>query len=620
MRVSSETPIQGDVASVLHGLSRGFSPPPISMPLVELSWDDTGLGVFAKRLVVNGGRMFIECRTKEPGASLDDVRLKALSHRSIEGKCSDGSSFSARTAAVDDSRAALGDMGQKHELRIELACEDWMIRNPMKPAVLWAGLFDGELPRYGGNMRFQTNPPRSRHHFCLRGKSYVYYLVGSGHDDESRWALAVEPKDSDVDHEVLRREMEALAFCFGRPCAVSMLYGLDKDGNPVACMGGGFGACHAGYRRADPPVPDPDGVAFHALSLFSAISTRLADAGGASASARSRADLAAAIGYAVEALCEPSAHSLVIKRMLGALAAARYVLGKDPSMAGDRERWIDWISRQAPQIRGMAHPDRQDALISAVQRAERPGASCLIHMAASSTSRVLDGAPHETIASAERALFGERSEKAPSDERQACLRAVLVALVARAVDYKGPVFGWERREASRFYLRAKPPFWPVEDDGEPAERFLVIAQSAELLEAARNLWPPTFHPPSVPSSGDIGVIARFAAVLKESTDGRVVAFVRPVLPQRSEDDRPEDIGEGEFDFVLQSAQLPTLETVLFSVETRAEGGVVVHGWSDEKDKRIHSEDIVAFLRKVGHAPETDQRIQRLMLIAARETS
>ncbi|MGK3990193.1 hypothetical protein WME99_44530 [Sorangium sp. So ce136] len=600
---------------MLYHLARGFSPPPLPMRLESLEWGGIDIAASAKKLVVDEGALSIECRIREQDGSLDPGQIEALSRRSLQGTCSDGSALVARAATCAALIRRLGDTGQTHELWFKIACEDWSILSPTKPAVLWAGVIDGDLPRSGGNMSFEAKPPSSSNHFCLKGQRTVYYLVDSSHDGERGWRLAVDARPSAIAHDTVRREMMCLAFCFGRPFTVSALYGLDEEGNVVGCLGSGFGAPHTGRYRIDPAVPEPTATRLHALPLFRALSARLADGG----SPRATAELVAALSYAVEALVEPSARSLAVKRLLGAQAAARLVIGEDASLAGDLDRWNAWVSQQEQPIEEMARAGRKADLVAAVRRAALPRPSSLIDMAASSKGLSLDStrALRDAVESTERELFegrGGEHDQRQNDERPAYLRTVLVALVAAAVGYKGPISGWTRRGASAFYQPADASFWPVEGDGEPPQRFVVIAQKNSALELARGLWPPTFRSPSVPSSGDIGLIATFAGLLKERTEGRVEALVRPILPQRSE-----DLSEGEFDFVLRSAQLPTLETVLFSVKTSPNGGVVVRGWK-EGEEESEFPDVADFLRQVGYAEKTKDRIQRLLFVASRQTA
>ncbi|HTN83079.1 MAG TPA: hypothetical protein VL242_05325, partial [Sorangium sp.] len=215
--MSSEVPVDGDVASVLYHLACGFTTPPLPMRLESLEWGGAAIAASAMKLVVDEGSLIIECRIREQDGSLDPGQIEALSRRGLRGTCSDGSVLVARAATGAASIRRFGDTGQAHELWFKIVCEDWSIQSPTKPAVLWAGVVDGDLPRSGGNMSFEAKPPSSSNHFRLEGKHTVYYLVDSSHDGERGWRLAVYPKRSAIALDVVRREVMCLAFCFGRP-------------------------------------------------------------------------------------------------------------------------------------------------------------------------------------------------------------------------------------------------------------------------------------------------------------------------------------------------------------------------------------------------------------------
>lgn len=571
LEAESEIKIEEQTACGLYRLSRGWTPP--STPprvVVELRWGGTKLDFFARRILLDEDGLRIECEIHDPDPASIDVLRGELNEHPIAGRCEDGTLFSARDAFI--TARGRDQSPEDHVRRVTISCRDWIIRRHRPRARLWAGAIDVELPPRGrGNLHFTSSRDLEHgEHYRFDGRDYAYYLIWSGQGHDKRWTLAVDlQKAPEPEHGLLRDEVKLIAASLGCPFHVSRLYGLDKRGNPVSVLGSNLGARPAMRPRVAAPVPNDRGEADWTPPFFSKASACLArqDAGAAG--------LRRAVAHFLRALDGPSEDDCAIHMLLGAILAARMVLEDEASPLAGRE------PRSAARLRG----------------------ADLIRAALSRSGLEMTNEMREAVTAAARELDGEAGSGA-TEERNAFLRTILVALVSKAIGYGGPIREWEKETGRPMYRPADPSWWRAEDDS-PGKRFVASIPDAAVPSVVSDLWPDfRLEQPTAPRDGSFTTIAAFAGALEAKTGGLVVASLEPVL-------RPEGEAD-EFDFVLRSTTRPTGQTVLFGVERIADGGVRITRWADTDPELRDDAETEAFLKDVAQSRETRREVERLM--------
>ncbi|WP_437596960.1 hypothetical protein [Sorangium sp. So ce590] len=617
--------ISGPKLVTLHRLSLGSLPSSgLLQELVELRAVGSKPRVTAGTLRVDGDTLIVSCDVDSPDGSLSDIAREDLSRLQLEGRCKDGATFSARNAAVRSWKKR-----EERVCRVELTYDDWAIRWPAARPLLWAGITDAALPSSNGNLDLVAERgPTSRHrtgdsaqpalrpghrttagegtgswrHYCLEGPSYTYYLVHCAHRGETRWILALDPRDATtLDRDVLRRDLTCIAFCFGQPFHVGVLHGLDGDGGRAGLFRMGVEARLPGRQRERPPVPLRGDDAPWPVALFTVLSSHVARDDAQSGA------LAAAVTRFVEAIHETSTEGAALKLLHGASMAARSVLGDEALQAADRQRWNDWFAQHRGRIEARKGPALSAELLASLQRAEQGRASALIRAAFAKVRLAPLDEIDAALSSAEAYLLGE--DKARPDGRSAAiLQAVLVALVAKAVGYKGPICAWERSPSEPSDAPSRP-WWPAERSaGKRIKRFVAPARARQMPRDMRDSWP-FFVEPKVPIQGPIAAIASFAEGLEAKANGLVTASVKPVAPAPGE--------LATFEFVLAPVGKPKARILLLKIHETLSGAIKIEDWSNRERTFTRESKIASFVTDLAHSDETRQLVEGLML-AARE--
>jgi hypothetical protein len=198
-----------------------------------------------------------------------------------------------------------------------------------------------------------------------------------------------------------------------------------------------------------------------------------------------------------------------------------------------------------------------------------------------------------------------------SAERCARLRTLCAGLVAIAVNYKGPLAGWNLKGRSKWYSDDTPTSWFPKDDSIVPVTF--IAQATERLPTIGmiGLWP-MFERPSIPDDSLFHLIAEFARSLASRTGELVRARVVPLPAFNPEEDRL-------YDFILESAISPLANTVLFTIQqANAHGPLYILSWDEEIEAIRNERNLISFLSTVALATRTRQAVERLLLIVPNE--
>ncbi len=536
-----------------------------------------------KTLRGEGDALLVRCELDSPGASLSGLTQEAWSGCLLEGDCEGGATFTARVADVVPLAK-----GKERTFGVELSCDEWTFDERSGAPLLWAGITSATLPPGCGNLTL-TRPGSAGpvDHYCLEGSRHTYYLLRGAPRGEDRWILAVHPRvDAELDRELLRRDLRSIAFCFGQPFHVGVLHGLREDGGRAGLFKLAAADAAPGRHRARPPVPPvphrPGGAPWP-VALFEALSRAFASSTGERA--REAAVLTAALARFLEASRETSAEGAALKLLQGACVAARAVL---PASPGE--------------------------LLAAPRGAGHGRAIALIHDAFTAVGLTPRSEIAAALASAEACLFGEDAKaylsgegvEAPSDEQRATLlRSVLVALVAKAVKYEGPMCTWDEpsRDPSGAWWRAE------RSDGASVSRFETVLPGGEDPPDVRELLP-RIRAPEVPIEGLVAAIASFAEAFEMQTDGQVIGSVRP-LPQ----------GPGQaamYKLVVEPAGRPTAQRLLFRIEETGDAEIRITDWDDEERTFREEARLVTFLKDLAKSEETRVIVQELMILAAEE--
>ncbi|WP_437479136.1 hypothetical protein WME75_32550 [Sorangium sp. So ce1014] len=600
--VGSRIEIPGPMSAAFHRLSRGFLPGSVlQRELIELRAVGSERSLIPRRLRVEGDMLLVTAEVDSPDVSLRGTVLEDLRGLHLEGTCEDGTRFSARVAAMLSLEWRTARI-----VRAVLSCDDWTIDRPAARPMLWQGITDAELHSGRGNLRLTTAEGHvSEDDHCLRGQLYTYYLIRQQRDRRDvRWLLAVDPRGAtELDRDVFRRDLRSIAFCFGRPFRVGVLHGLREDGGPAGLVKIGAEEHLSGRRRALSPVPQRQGAAEASwpVALFEAISSYIARPGAREAA------LAEALASFVEALHETSADGAALKLLRGALAAAKLVLDGKAVRAADRKRWKSCVQHD-DMIKAQGRAALSNELLDALRRTERARASALISAAFSAVGLTLLREMDEAILSAASSVLGEDDVARPDERCTAILGSVLVALVAKAVGYEGPICGWER-SPSEDSCDPAGAWWRVRTSaGDLVGRFSADAPGHTGPRDVRALWPHVSES-MVPIEGPIATIASFAEGLEARTDGLVIASVKPLGHVPGE--------PAAFDFVLAPVGKPRSEVRLLAIREIGKGEIRITDWDSEEHVLSEEEQIVTFLGELAQRKNTLELVRRLRA-AARE--
>ncbi|WP_437721731.1 hypothetical protein [Sorangium sp. So ce861] len=576
-RATDSNVISGPLARELHRLVvsherlRSWR---LARELTEVRVVSSERSLRPRTLRVDGDTLLVRCELDSPDGSLSGLTQEAWSGLHLQGECEGGATFTARVADITATAK-----GKGRTYGVELSCDAWTFHDRGGAPLLWAGITDATLPPGCGNLTL-TRPGDfgPGDHYYLAGARYTYCLLRGARRGEDRWILAVlHPQDeAELDRELLHRDLSSIAFCFGQPFRVGVLHGLRAGGGRAGLLKIDAEDPAPGRRRARPrvaPVPHRAGDAPWPVALFEALSGALSSPAGERA--RKEAAVTAASARFLEATRETSAEDAALKLLRGACLAARAVL---PAPPGE--------------------------LLDAPRGAAQGRAIALIHAAFSAVRLTPRDEIDAALASAEACLFGEDAGALSDERRAAILRAVLVALVAKAVEYKGPICTWEdpSRDPDGAWWRAERS-----DGGDVTQRHTALADGEEPPDV-REILPRT-SAPKVPIEGLVATIASFAESFETQTDGQVIGRVRPV-PQ----------GQGQapmYKLVVEPAGRPTAQRLLFRIEETGNAKIRITDWDKARTFREEAR-LMTFLDGLAKSEEMRVILQELIILAEDE--
>jgi hypothetical protein len=305
---------------------------------------------------------------------------------------------------------------------------------------------------------------RSASGLRLRG-THTWHVIGDGRGQPARVVVDAVTKPN---AENFWDDFRAMEFSLGASLLLDLLVGVDNEGRVVGAMGPHLGFHRTGERFSLPPVPDE--VSDEHLwipALFQKIAATLARED-------DRAYIAVA-GY-LDALVD-HLDGAYLKAQVALEAYAKHVIGRDkpPSLVADLDAWHRWATGTKPEIEKLARDaDAAKILLNKVKNAFQGSSTARVPAALMSLGMAV---PAEALAevakrniSAHDFVMTHAKDRSIEDDvpRLRMVQSLLAGLVARAVGYGGPVYGWKQnRQGEREVVN----WWPASDEPEATRHY-----------------------------------------------------------------------------------------------------------------------------------------------------
>ncbi|WP_437276067.1 hypothetical protein WME90_33135 [Sorangium sp. So ce375] len=474
-----EVPIH--VAALILKILDGWAPsvPSFALP-VQFLWNGRDLSNKASGILIEAGSLNVICSDIE-SIFFDHTERNDLRNKPFEGVLADGARFKADSAFLDVDRAN-GFY--------------WSVIDARRPPRLWVTYVKGFNPPKGaGNLlihRTKTSADGTvstcmdADGYRFRGV-YTYYFVKRdlfddererNKSDENAWFLIIDtgnesaPSRSHVYPDVL-----GLQFVFGRAFYFDLIFGIDESYGQVAIVGGRHGRDHSHRPRAKPPIPLDFCAEHWAPVFFAAISDTY--------HSRPELRLYIALTFYLDGLASYHVEGEYMTLHVALEAFAFWLLNQDPEAERplvDKSKWREWLRENKDKIKALASPGFGETLYSKITSipARRAASRVVedafqlmkIDITAEMASELDDGRGtivHTAL------MFQESQENVESyTSRIAVVRTMLVALIARAVGYRGAILGWTKKPG-RPYDEPATTWWPIDDEAraDARQRFMI---------------------------------------------------------------------------------------------------------------------------------------------------
>jgi hypothetical protein len=446
------------VAELALRLLRGWtpSPPKLASP-VSFRWADRDLSA-AVRSVSIGADDRLEIVVEGFDLSHFLAEREALRNKPLEGALEDGSEFVADMAYLDMDRAT---------------ARYWSLVHPERLAKLWvAPVIRGlqSLDAFGNLAIFFDEPEPdgskrtcgSNQHHRFVG-AHTYYLIKC----DDAWFVIVDPRSKGPpSREEVYRDMLGLQFVLGRAFFFDVLYGVNETGDTVGLVGGRHGKDHGEHGKALPPVPLELSREHWASEFFEAISRAYRD--------RPELRPYIALSYYVDALAGAHVENTYLVLHVALEGFSYWLLGGDerptPPLV-DKAKWKTWLRSHGDEIKDLAAPGEGQRLLDRIgsipkrapsSRVVQDAFAALGLTVTDEMAGELDEDGRGLIVHAA-IMFKESQADVDSYLRKnALVRTMLIALLARVVGYRGAIVGWEH-PPGRGYADPPSTWWAVDD-------------------------------------------------------------------------------------------------------------------------------------------------------------
>jgi hypothetical protein len=494
--VRKRTTLSGDLAGLLHRVAfenEQFDVPSLP-PVVGGRWGDVPLAGLWGPLRTEGPTLVWQPSVRH-GASAEAAtalgRLHDLRNAPAVLELADG-------RRVEAEYGHTPSYGSRDGMEPGLTCEFnvWRTTGGRVP-VRWVGRLKGG-GFSNGNLVLIRESRSTAMNMRLQGNC-TWYLLDT--DRTADIAVVVEDGPHVVDRHTLGIDFNALQVALGAPLQLDVLVGLDSPGNVVAVAGTHLGGNRPTKRRRGIDGPVPDGMSQECwVPLFF---RRLATA------VRDVPDLpwGMACNSYLDSLSDATIDSRYLKAHVALESFAKALLKqsekgkrKPRSLVTDADAWVRWVNNRISELRPMlAVADDEKVFINKIISAMNPPSSSVVADALlrldpplAVDDQVLEEIDQRNIPVHHGAMNkpGVDYEVDRDVERIDVLKALFVALLARACKYDGPITGWVRDEAGPVW-KPQPVWWPAPSPETLAEASMMFAAGERTLP--RRVAPQRFH-------------------------------------------------------------------------------------------------------------------------------
>lgn len=495
-------PLPGHITKVLARLVAGWRVPAFKSegggPFI---WNDGDIESTTTAAYEEHGELVIE--TTFSDALLKSHLAHELRNRPCAGNLSNGLQFSAEMAHAAEVR--VGDA-------VRFECVYWTVSAGSTRPKLWLAPLTVQQSTHPDckngivvidELNSGSSPIRRRIQdiLYLNGQ-YNYYLLLPSDDAESAFLVIDTLSSAPPERSVLHREFLALQFVLGQRLYLSSLAGIDESENVVARVGGPYGLLRTKgfHQKLNPKYPVGDSIELnklhasgkYAAALFKHVTTIERD--------HPEYGLRAAMTFyliSIGEILESAALSLHVG--LEGLASKMFKVEADKAehsaTRGDAKKlyltkrhsdWKAWCKQHASEILEMSRADVGDAILSALQRADSPGAAQKVETMLKHYEIPLTEEVKRVLTARNELVHEARLPQEDNVDRlvlhESVPRTLLVALIAKAVGYSGAILGYDN---------SCPAWWTATEAGDLWYLFTVELSENDRARSAEGPVPVT---------------------------------------------------------------------------------------------------------------------------------
>lgn len=469
------------VTEAIYRLMDGWEPRVVLSRSTAFVWDGEPLRSAVADLIETGEDLRIEAtcgRDDGPRLEREFERVPgSLVRNSLGLTFPEGWSVTISNAALRSVRAKL--LQSSRTVQFELVAHTWQARRGENEAELWIARLLTPVEYHLGNLLVewrdvaawdgrQLGGSTSLGHLFVQG-AYDYFLIQVGDRAARRQFLILDPGPrKTVDRELLHRDLLSLQFVLGQRLSLGVLYGT--SGHAINALISLYQPSRPAGRNPRAAIPEGmDGEPwidpfFQKLgrALRDEESSRLVvpvegylDSGSGFIDRQTSALLEAITGLCSRLLDESGEASLV-----------------DPP-----DRWSEWVGRHSQELNDLTLGSGADALRRNVEQAVRltprqRTERALRRLGIDLPREILDDIEFyrdrlETFGALTREIVRGTDEVERELQLNERLRALLVALIAASVGYRGPI-------RSSPGDPEPPSWWPVDPAEEPGRTYAAV--------------------------------------------------------------------------------------------------------------------------------------------------
>lgn len=458
--------VRREVASLLLDLWKGALKPskPTLPAVVDWRWGDATFPAENIDWEWGDDGLFLLLRGHRWESNETFVRNCRVTSEAASFGLSDGSTLTARFAGYEGSSSRLDEQGASRVHRVGLDCWTW--EGSGSRPFFWVAPVAHLTVRDGTLTTSLSNGQFNARHLALRGTHLFYAVVQEG----GRWWLVFEDRGTPLDRRMIGTDIRALEFAAGQTLDVDNLLGLDEHGVVVGAADLGYP--RRGQRRGQPPVPREtfEDRGIWAPVLVNRVAVALAG--------EHRDDEPVTLGTAayLESVADTNIHVQYLVAQVALEALANRLVKTPPPLVANTGDWQAFIAGIEGQVRSLSRDEHSaNVLLSKLNHSVWNAASgdvvvrAFEHLGIRLGSEEIVEIPRRNVSAHSFVMYKKGDPEAQElADRIAIVRCLLVALIARAVGYTGPIEGWQWEKRAKL----APPWWPVTDDEEAHVHYL----------------------------------------------------------------------------------------------------------------------------------------------------